>query len=67
MEQAVNSPESVRSRVVPRRRFTRWAAYYVLLYLGLPLLLLGLLVDAASYLVSTQIFGRCFAVACLFN
>ncbi len=67
MQRVVNSPEAVQGRVIPRRRFTRWVAYYFLLYLGLPLLLLALLLDAVAYLVSTHVFDRCFAVACLFS
>lgn len=56
---------AVLGHVIPRRRLTRWAYYYVLLYLCLPVLLLGLLTDVLLYAVFTGLFGRCFALFCL--
>ena len=59
--------EGVLGHVIPRRRFTRWAAYYFLLYLCLPVLVLGMLVDGLLYLVFTGLFDRCYAIFCLFD
>lgn len=56
---------SVLGQVIPRRRFTRWAVYYVLLYVCLPVLLLGLLIDVLLYALSTGLFGHCYALFCL--
>ena len=50
---------AVLGHVIPRRRFTRWAGYYFLLYFCLPVLLLGLLIDVLLYAVFTGLFGRC--------
>ena len=58
---------AVLGHVIPRRRFTRWAVYYFLLYFGLPVLLLGLVVDVLLYTVFTGLFGRCYALFCLFG
>jgi len=56
---------AVYGHVIPKRRFTRWAAYYFLLYVGLTVLALGLLVDLLLYLVFDGLFGRCYALFCL--
>ena len=60
-------PEEVLGHVIPKRRFTRWAAYYFLIYFCLPVLALGALVDALLYFVFTGLLGRCYAIFCLFN
>ena len=57
----------VRGHVIRKRRFTRWAAWYFLLYVCLPVLVLGVLLDALLYLVFTAFFGRCYALFCLFG
>ena len=62
-----NGPKAVQGQVIPKRRFTRWALYYFLLYFCLPVLALGALVNALLYLVFTGIFGRCYALFCLFG
>lgn len=56
----------IRGHRIPKRRFTAWALYYVLLYVGLPVLVLGLLADAVLYFVFTGLLGRCYALFCLF-
>jgi hypothetical protein len=56
---------SVLGQVIPKRRFTRWAAFYFLLYVCLPVLLLGVLVDLLLYVVFTMLLGRCYALFCL--
>jgi hypothetical protein len=62
-----NGPAGVQGQVVPKRRFTRWAAWYFVLYFCLPVLALGLLVDALLYVVFTGLFDRCYALFCLFG
>jgi len=57
--------EAVYGQVIPKRRFTRWAAYYFLLYGVLPVLVLGALVDLLLFLVFEGFFGRCYALFCL--
>ena len=66
-DEADGAPDSVLGHVIPRRRFTRWALYYVLLYFCLPLLALGLIVDLLLYAVSNGLFGKCYALFCLFT
>lgn len=61
------SDAAVLGHVIPKRRFTRWAFYYFLLYFCLPVLALGLLVDVVLYVVFTGLFGRCYALFCLFG
>lgn len=56
---------SVLGHVIPKRRFTRWAAWYFVVYVCLPVLALGALADALLYLVFTTLFGRCYALSCL--
>ncbi len=58
---------AVLGHVIPRRRFTRWAVLYFLLYFCLPVLLLGLAIDITLYAVFTGLFGRCYALFCLFG
>lgn len=57
---------AVLGHVIPKRRFTRWALYYFMLYAGLPILALGVLVDVLLYTVFTGLLGRCYAIFCLF-
>jgi len=65
MSEAKKNAAGVHGQVIPRRRFTRWAAWYFLIYFCLPVLALGLLVDALLYVVFTGLFGRCYALFCL--
>lgn len=58
---------AVLGHVIPRRRFTRWAVFYFLLYFCLPVLALGLLIDMLLYAVFAGLFGRCYALFCLFG
>ena len=64
---AQETAASVRGHRIPKRRFTRWALYYFLLYVCLPVLLLGALFDGLLYLVFTGLFDRCYALFCLLN
>jgi len=66
-DEAESLGAAVLGHVVPKRRFTRWAAWYFVVYLCLPALALATLVDALLYLVFTTLFGRCYALFCLFG
>jgi len=59
--------DAVLGQVIPKRRFTRWAAYYFVLYFCLPVVALGIVVDLLLYAVFTGLFGRCYALFCLFG
>jgi hypothetical protein len=67
MGESKNGGAGVQGQVIPKRRFTRWAAWYFLLYYCLPLLALGLPVDALLYAVFTGPLDRCYALFCLFG
>lgn len=56
---------AVLGHVIPKRRFTRWAAWYFLVWFCLPALALGAAVDALLYLVFTRLLGHCYAIFCL--
>lgn len=58
-------PGEVRGLHIPKRRFTRWAVYYFLLYLCLPVLGIALAVDAVLYVVFSRFFDSCYALFCL--
>lgn len=58
---------TIRGVEVPRRRFTGWAAVYFLLYVGLPVLGLGLALDTMLYFLFAGLFDACYAVLCLFR
>ena len=60
-------PEPIHGIIVPRRRFTRWAALYFLLFFCLPVLGLSLALDVVLYLVFTRVFDTCYAVLCLLD
>lgn len=66
-DDSVQQGDAVLGHVIPRRRFTRWAAYYFCLYVCLPVLALGLAVDLLLYAVFSSLFGRCYALFCLFG
>lgn len=57
----------VLGQVIPKRRFTRWAAWYFVLYVCLPVLALGALVDLLLYVVFKTLLGRCYALICLLS
>jgi hypothetical protein len=54
-------------RAIPRRRFTRWAALYFIVFVCLPLLGVCAALDAALYLAFTRWFDRCYGLFCLFQ
>ena len=57
---------SVGGHHLPSPRPTRWAAYYVALYLGLPLVVVPLLADTLLYFLFARLLDRCYGVTCLF-
>ena len=65
MKQENENGGAVLGHVIPRRRFTRWAVYYILLYFCLPALAFAVLVDVLLYAVFGGLFGRCYALFCL--
>ncbi|TQV80540.1 hypothetical protein [Denitrobaculum tricleocarpae] len=72
MTQSADSPSSeklaeIRGHRIPKRRFTRWALYYFMLYIVLPVLSVSLLADALLYFLFTRFTGHCYALFCLFN
>ncbi len=58
---------TVRGLHLPPPRPTRWALYYLLLYLGLPLIGLLALLDLALYVLFRELLGRCYGIFCLFG
>lgn len=67
MAERSKAAAEIQGQFIPKRRFTRWAAYYFVIYFCLPVLALGLLVDALLYVVFTGLFDRCYALFCLFG
>ncbi len=57
---------AVRGVDLPGPRLTRWAWIYLGLYVALPILALGFLMDLILYLLADRVFGVCYAVLCLF-
>ena len=64
---AVREGATIRGRHIPRRRFTRWALYYFVIYLVVPVLAVGLAVDMLLYLLTPRVFERCYALFCVFQ
>lgn len=62
-----DSVAAIRGYRIPKRRFTRWALYYFLLYVVLPVLAVSLLFDAVLYFVFTRFTDHCWALFCLFG
>ena len=52
---------------LPGPRFTRRAWFYFALYVALPVLALGLALDAVLYVLLERWFDSCYAVLCLFE
>ena len=64
---AVFRRRAVAGVLLPRRRFTRWAALYFLAFVCLPILAATLILDAVLYLVFTRLLDRCYGVLCFFG
>ncbi len=58
---------TVAGHFLPPPRPTRWAVLYALALVGLPLVLVLLLLDAALYLVFTLLLDRCYGLACFLS
>ena len=72
MTQSADSPSAeklpeIRGHRIPKRRFTRWALFYFLLYVVLPVLTVSLLADALLYFLLTHFTDHCYALFCLFD
>ncbi len=74
MTQSADSPSwrakklvEIRGHRIPKRRFTRWALYYFLLYIALPVLGASLLADAILYFFLTRFTDHCYALFCLLD
>lgn len=52
---------------LPGRRFTLWALYYFLKYVGAPVIGIAFVLDFLLYLVFEYYLGTCFGVFCLFE
>lgn len=61
------APEPIHGHVIPPRHFTGWAALYFVLFVCVPLLGAGLLLDVALYTVFRDLFDACYAIMCLFE
>jgi hypothetical protein len=53
-----------RNSAIPAPRPTKWAAIYVLLYLGIPAVGILALLDLVLFLVFRYGFGRCYGIGC---
>lgn len=60
-------PQAVKGYDLPGPRFTKWAWVYFAVYVALPILAVGLVLDAALYFVFDRWLGGCYALLCLFE
>ena len=60
-------PLTIHGIDVPRRRFTLWAGVYFVAFFCLPVLLIGLIFDAAMYFLFRGLFDSCYAFLCFFQ
>ena len=65
MRFAGSTPKPIHGHIIPPRRFTGWAAIYFALFVCVPLLGLGFLLDLALYTIFRDLFDACYAVMCL--
>jgi hypothetical protein len=56
-----------RQQIIPRRRFTLWAAVYFSAFVGLPILSLSLALDYGLYRVAKTGLVPCISVFCLLD
>ncbi len=56
--------QTVRGVVAPRRRFTLWAALYFAAFVAVPVLAIGLGLDAMVYAAMDRPFGTCLSTLC---
>lgn len=53
--------------ILPRRRFTGWAALYFVVFVCVPFLGIALLLDVIFYLIFTRLFDSCYGLLCLLS
>jgi hypothetical protein len=58
--------KAVNGVIAPGPRLTLWALYYFVVYVALPIVGLGLALDALFYFALREA-GRCYGVLCLFT
>ncbi len=59
-------PRTIHGKIVPAPRFTGWALLYFVLYIALPVLAVGLVLDLILFFVFDRFFDSCYAILCLF-
>ena len=59
-------PKEILGKHIPAPRFTLWAVLYFLLYIALPVLAIGFLLDAILFFGFARFFDSCYAILCLF-
>jgi hypothetical protein len=64
MKRIFRKSQKVRGFVVPRRRFTIWAAVYFLVFVCLPILAVAFAIDSLLYMAVDKSFGTCLSVLC---
>ncbi len=64
MRRIFRKPQKVRGVIVPRRRFTLWAALYFAVFICLPVLAIAFAVDTVLYLAVDKTVGTCLSVLC---
>lgn len=57
----------VAGQVVPKRRFTPWALLYFVGLVAVPVLAIGLALDALFYVLARNAGWSCYGVLCLFG
>jgi len=67
MSGAVAQRQRIDAGAVPRRRFTAYALLYFLGLVALPVLGLGLALDAALFILFDRLLGSCYGIFCLFG
>lgn len=61
-------PVAVRGHVIPARRYTGWALIYVLVFVGLPVTVIGLMFDLVGWAITVKLLGAdCYGIGCLFD
>ena len=64
MRGILRKPQSIHGILVPRRRFTVWAALYFALFVCLPVLIIALAADTLLYQAVDKPFDTCLSVWC---
>lgn len=54
----------VRGHIVPRRRFTIWAALYFVVFFCLPVMAIAFAADTLLYRLVDKSFGTCLSLLC---